>query len=53
MCVSKISAKDVIHAWRCRPLSRVDARPGRLNQLWFKVDQPGIYYGQCSNRGRS
>jgi len=22
--------------------------PGRLNEGWFLVDQPGVYYGQCS-----
>jgi cytochrome c oxidase subunit 2 len=45
----KISAKDVIHAWAMPQFAlKVDAVPGRLNQLWFKVDQPGTYYGQCS-----
>jgi cytochrome c oxidase subunit 2 len=45
----KISAKDVIHAWAMPQFAlKVDAVPGRLNQLWFKVDQPGVYYGQCS-----
>jgi len=24
------------------------AVPGRLNELWLKVDHEGIYYGQCS-----
>ncbi len=45
----KISAKDVIHSWAMPQFAlKVDAVPGRLNQLWFKVDQPGVYYGQCS-----
>ena len=45
----KITARDVIHAWAMPQFTlKVDAVPGRLNQLWFKVDQPGIYYGQCS-----
>ncbi len=22
--------------------------PGRLNETWFKVEQVGTYYGQCS-----
>lgn len=44
-----ISAKDVIHAWTMPQFAlKVDAVPGRLNQLWFKVDKPGAYYGQCS-----
>ena len=45
----KITARDVIHAWAMPQFAiKVDAVPGRLNQLWFKVDKPGIYYGQCS-----
>ncbi|HEX6013063.1 MAG TPA: hypothetical protein VFY87_14920, partial [Geminicoccaceae bacterium] len=27
---------------------KVDAIPGRLNELWFNVQEPGTYYGQCS-----
>ena len=27
---------------------KTDAIPGRLNQGWFYVDRPGVYYGQCS-----
>ncbi len=45
----KVSAKDVIHSWAMPQFAlKVDAIPGRLNQLWFKVDKPGVYYGQCS-----
>lgn len=44
-----ITAQDVIHAWAMPPFGlKTDAIPGRLNQLWFKADQPGIYFGQCS-----
>lgn len=44
-----ISASDVIHAWAMPQFAlKVDAVPGRLNQLWFKVDEPGVFYGQCS-----
>jgi cytochrome c oxidase subunit II len=25
-----------------------DAVPGRLANLWFKAEQEGIYFGQCS-----
>jgi cytochrome c oxidase subunit 2 len=25
----------------------MDAVPGRLNETWFKVDKPGVYYGVC------
>lgn len=44
-----ITAQDVIHAWAMPPFGlKTDAIPGRLNQLWFNADQPGIYFGQCS-----
>jgi heme/copper-type cytochrome/quinol oxidase subunit 2 len=26
----------------------VDACPGRLNQIFLKIDKGGLYYGQCS-----
>ncbi len=44
-----ITAQDVIHAWAMPQFAiKVDAVPGRLNQLWFNADKPGIYFGQCS-----
>ena len=44
-----ISASDVIHAWAIPGFAvKVDAIPGRLNQIWFKANEPGAYYGQCS-----
>ena len=43
------AAADVIHAWTVPAFAvKTDAIPGRLNQGWFKVDKPGVYYGQCS-----
>ena len=27
---------------------KTDAIPGRLNELWIELDEPGMYYGQCS-----
>src|SRR5215475_13259983 len=40
---------DVIHQWVVPAFgSRVDAMPGRVNRTWFKVTEPGTYYGQCS-----
>ncbi|MEM8921294.1 MAG: cytochrome c oxidase subunit II [Pseudomonadota bacterium] len=44
-----IAASDVIHSWAMPAFKlKTDAIPGRLNQLWFKADKPGVYYGQCS-----
>ncbi|MFC7291073.1 cytochrome c oxidase subunit II [Hirschia litorea] len=44
-----LAASDVIHSW-AMPAFRLktDAVPGRLNQLWFKAEKVGTYYGQCS-----
>lgn len=45
----KITSDDVIHSWSVPSLGvKIDAVPGRLNEIWFKVDKPGVYYGQCS-----
>lgn len=44
-----VTAADVIHSWTIPALGvKVDAVPGRLNQLGFTITTPGIYYGQCS-----
>lgn len=44
-----VTAADVIHAWTVPALGvKVDAVPGRLNQLGFTVSRPGVFYGQCS-----
>ena len=43
------TAEDVIHSWAMPPLGvKIDAIPGRLNEMWFNVERTGIYYGQCS-----
>ncbi len=42
-------ASDVIHAWTVPAFAvKTDAIPGRLNEGWFLVEKPGVYYGQCS-----
>ncbi len=39
----------VIHAWAVPALGvKMDAVPGRLNETYFNIIEPGIYYGQCS-----
>ena len=25
----------------------IDAIPGRVNETWFKIEKPGVYYGSC------
>ena len=27
---------------------KTDAIPGRLNETYFSIEKPGMYYGQCS-----
>jgi cytochrome c oxidase subunit 2 len=44
-----VTASDVIHSWALASFGqKIDAVPGRLNEDWFVVDRPGVYYGQCS-----
>lgn len=44
-----VSSADVIHSWTVPSLGlKVDAIPGRLNQLILYSSKPGLYYGQCS-----
>jgi len=40
------TASDVIHSWAIGV--KLDAVPGHVNEVWFRVDKPGTYYGQCS-----
>ena len=43
------AAADVIHSWAIPAFAiKVDAVPGRLNEGWFLVPEPGVFYGQCS-----
>jgi len=44
-----ITAADVIHSWTIPSIGiKIDAIPGRLNQLGFTANRPGVFYGQCS-----
>jgi len=44
-----ITAADVLHAWTIPSLGiKVDAVPGRLNQINFISPSTGSYHGQCS-----
>jgi cytochrome c oxidase subunit II len=27
---------------------KIDAVPGRINETWLRIEEPGTYYGQCS-----
>lgn len=44
-----ITAADVIHSWTIPSIGvKVDAIPGRLNQIRLTPIRPGVFYGQCS-----
>nr|WJJ69836.1 cytochrome c oxidase subunit 2 [Austromenopon atrofulvum]WJJ69849.1 cytochrome c oxidase subunit 2 [Austromenopon atrofulvum] len=43
------SSSDVIHSWTIPSLGvKVDANPGRLNQVSLQSDRVGLFYGECS-----
>jgi cytochrome c oxidase subunit 2 len=43
------TASDVIHAWAMPALGvKMDAVPGKVNETWLRINEPGVYYGQCS-----
>jgi cytochrome c oxidase subunit 2 len=47
--VLEITSQDVQHSfWVPELAGKVDAIPGRTQRLWFQVDQPGTYVGQCA-----
>nr|YP_010297274.1 cytochrome c oxidase subunit II [Lamennaisia nobilis]UML36890.1 cytochrome c oxidase subunit II [Lamennaisia sp.] len=44
-----ISSIDVIHSFAVPSAGvKVDAVPGRINQIMMNLNRPGILYGQCS-----
>ncbi len=44
-----VTGADVIHSWALPAFwTKMDAVPGRLNEVTFKADRIGVYYGQCS-----
>ena len=43
-----VTGADVIHAFAVPAFGVIaDAVPGRVNETWFTIDTPGIYYGNC------
>ncbi|MEY4672001.1 MAG: cytochrome c oxidase subunit [Pseudomonadota bacterium] len=44
-----VTSEDVIHSFAVPAFwTKMDAVPGRLNEVTFKVEKEGLYYGQCS-----
>ena len=43
------TASDVIHAWWVPAIGfKRDAVPGFINETWARIDEPGVYRGQCA-----
>nr|AMC18052.1 cytochrome c oxidase subunit II [Gloydius shedaoensis] len=44
-----VTAEDVLHSWAIPSLGiKVDAVPGRLNQIPLATSRTGVFFGQCS-----
>ncbi|BAO29544.1 cytochrome c oxidase subunit II [Sulfuritalea hydrogenivorans] len=44
-----LNASDVIHSWWLPDLGfKKDAIPGFVNEIWARIEKPGIYRGQCT-----
>ncbi|MBV9124068.1 MAG: cytochrome c oxidase subunit II, partial [Planctomycetes bacterium] len=44
-----LQSADVAHSyWVPRLAGKTDLIPGRVNQTWFRTEQPGLYLGQCA-----
>jgi len=44
-----VTGADVIHSFSVPAFGvKIDAVPGRVNETWFKAEQVGSFYGQCS-----
>ena len=44
-----VTADDVLHAWTVPAFgAKIDAVPGRINEIWINIQREGMFYGQCS-----
>lgn len=44
-----MTSDDVIHSWWVPAFAvKKDANPGYINESWAKVNEPGVYRGQCA-----
>lgn len=44
-----ITSADVLHSWAIPSLGvKMDACPGRLNEVMFQINKKGTFFGQCS-----
>jgi cytochrome c oxidase subunit 2 len=44
-----LKSKDVLHSfWVPKLGGKTDLVPNHTNRMWYKADEPGIYFGQCA-----
>lgn len=44
-----MTSDDVIHSWWLPAFAiKKDANPGFINETWARIDEPGVYRGQCA-----
>lgn len=44
-----MTSDDVIHSWWVPAFAvKKDTIPGFINEAWTKIDEPGVYRGQCA-----
>jgi cytochrome c oxidase subunit 2 len=44
-----VTSIDVVHSWFVPEFGvKIDGNPGRVNHIWFEVEKPGTYGGQCA-----
>jgi cytochrome c oxidase subunit II len=44
-----VTSSDVLHSWAVPSFGvKIDACPGRLNQVGIFINRTGVFYGQCS-----
>lgn len=47
--VVQVTGGDVIHSWTIPAFGvKQDGIPGRVAELWFRPEETGVYFGQCS-----
>jgi cytochrome c oxidase subunit 2 len=45
----RLRSADVIHSfWVPKLAGKMDLIPNKENSMWFKAQEPGLYYGQCA-----
>ena len=43
------TAADVLHSFSLPAMGiKIDAIPGRVNEIWFRAERTGLFYGQCT-----